>query len=120
VRNLFTAYRALALIVGVLLTVLVFVGLPLEYLTDKGTSAHQLGESLTMYVGVAHGWIYMGYLAVAFALSRRLKWPVSFTALVLLAGVVPILIFWVERKVTQRVRDEHPELVVSASSTSVG
>jgi integral membrane protein len=119
VRNLFTAYRSLALIVGILLTVLVFIGVPLEYLSDPGTSAHDLGESLTMYVGIAHGWIYMAYLAVAFALSRRLKWPAGFTALVLLAGVVPILIFWVEHKVTQRVRAEHPELV-GASTPSVG
>ena len=32
--------------------------------------------------------------------------------LLLLAGLVPILIFWVEHKVTQRVRSEHPELVL--------
>ena len=118
-RNLFTTYRVLAMIVGVLLTVLVFVAVPLEYLAEEGTSLQLLGEDLTMYVGVAHGWIYMGYLAVAFALSRRLHWPMPFTGLVLLAGVVPILIFWVERQVTQRVRREHPELVgVSTSSTS--
>ncbi len=119
-RNLFTAYRALALIVGVLLTVLVFVAMPLKYLPADGTSLQVTGEHLTSFVGIAHGWIYMAYLVVSFALSRRLKWPVSFTALVLLAGLVPILIFWVERKVTQRVRDEHPELAATTSSTSVG
>jgi integral membrane protein len=113
VRNLFSAYRVLAMIVGVLLTVLVFVAMPLKYLTEDGSSVQVTGEHLTTFVGIAHGWIYMAYLVVAFALSRRMKWSMPFTALVLLAGLVPILIFWVERKVTQVVRAEHPELATA-------
>jgi integral membrane protein len=115
VRNLFTAYRVLAMIVGVLLTVLVFVAMPLKYLPDDGTSLQVTGDHLTAFVGVAHGWIYMVYLVVSFALSRRLRWPWPFTGLVLLAGLVPILIFWVEHRVTQRVRAENPELVVAGA-----
>jgi integral membrane protein len=113
VRNLFSAYRVLALIVGVLLTALVFVAMPLKYFPDDGTSLQVTGDHLTAFVGIAHGWIYMVYLVVSFALSRRAKWPLPFTALVLLAGLVPILIFWVERKVTQRMRAEHPELATA-------
>ena len=112
-RNLFTNYRILAFIVGILLTLLVFVAMPLKYLTSDGTSAQSLGDTLTSGVGIAHGWIYMVYLIVAFVLSRRARWPLPFTALVLLAGLVPILIFWVERQVTYRVRREHPELVAT-------
>ncbi len=119
-RNLFTAYRVLALIVGVLLTVLVFVAVPLKYLPADGTSLQVTGDHLTSFVGIAHGWLYMAYLVVSFALSRRLKWTLPFTLLVLLAGLVPILIFWVEHRVTQRVRAENPELVTSTTSTSVG
>ena len=112
-RNLFTAYRVLAMIVGVLLTVLVFVAMPLKYFPADGTSLQLTGKSLVTFVGVAHGWIYMVYLVVAFALSRRVKWSWPFTGLVLLAGVVPILIFWVEHRVTQKVRTEHPELATA-------
>ena len=112
VRNLFSAYRVLALVVGVLLTVLVFVAMPLKYLTDPG-SLQDTGTSLTAFVGVAHGWIYMVYLVVSFTLSRRLRWTWPFTGLVLLAGLIPILIFWVEHRVTQRVRVEHPELATA-------
>lgn len=112
-RNLFAAYRVLASIVGVLLTALVFVAMPLKYFTDDGTSLQVTGEHLTTFVGIAHGWIYMVYLVVSFALSRRAKWTFPFTLLVLLAGLIPILIFWVERKVTQRVRAEHPELAAA-------
>ncbi len=114
-RNLFTAYRVLAMIVGVLLTVLVFVAVPLKYLPEDGTSLQLTGDNLTTFVGVAHGWIYMAYLVVAFALSRRLRWTWPFTGLVLLAGVLPILIFWVEHRVHQKVRADHPELVTAGA-----
>jgi integral membrane protein len=113
VRNLFTAYRVLAMIVGILLTVLVFIAVPLKYFPDDGTSLQHTGDNLTSYVGVAHGWIYMVYLVVSFALSRRLRWSWPFTGLVLLAGLIPILIFWVEHQVTKRVRTEHPELAAA-------
>jgi integral membrane protein len=113
VRNLFSAYRVLALIVGVLLTALVFVAMPLKYFPDDGTSLQLTGDHLTAAVGIAHGWIYMVYLGVSFFLSRRARWSFPFTVLVLLAGLVPILIFWVERKVTQRVRREHPNLLAA-------
>jgi integral membrane protein len=115
VRNLFTAYRALAMIVGVLLTVLVFVAVPLKYFPADGTSLQTTGDNLTALVGVAHGWIYMVYLVVSFALSRRLKWTWPFTGLVLLAGLIPILIFWVEHRVTQRVRADRPDLVAAGA-----
>ncbi|HEY3015898.1 MAG TPA: DUF3817 domain-containing protein [Nocardioides sp.] len=109
--NLFRAYRVLALTVGVLLTILVFVGLPLEYLSSDGSGAEDAGKAITMYVGIAHGWLYMAYLVVAFFLSRKARWALGFTVLTLLAGVIPILIFWVEHRVVQKIRTETPELV---------
>jgi hypothetical protein len=33
----------------------------------------------------------------------------------LVAGLVPLLIFWVEHRVTQRMRTEHPELATAGS-----
>jgi integral membrane protein len=113
VRNLFTTYRVLAIIVGVLLTVLVFVAVPLKYFPADGTSLQTTGDNLTSLVGVAHGWIYMVYLVVSFTLARRLRWSWPFTGLVLLAGLIPILIFWVEHRATQKVRAEHPELAAA-------
>ena len=74
----------LAIIVGILLTVLVFVAVPLKYFPDEGTSTQVFGENLTSIVGVVHGWIYIAYVAVAFFLSRRVKWGPGFTVLVLL------------------------------------
>lgn len=113
-RNLYLTYRVLAMTVGVLLTVGTFVALPLKYFTPAGSAAQEIGESLWP-LWVAHGWIYMVYLVVAFLLARRARWTLPFTGLMLLAGTVPILIFIVERRVARLIRAEHSEALVSRS-----
>ena len=114
-----TRFRVMAYIVGVFLLILVFVAMPLKYLTADGTSLQDFGTELTSIVGVVHGWFYIAYFVVSFFLARRSRWDLGFTALVLLAGLIPILIFWVEHKVTQRVRRENPELA-PAGTASLG
>ena len=105
-RNLFTAYRWLALVVGVLLAFGSLVALPLKYLAAEGSSIQELGDTASI-VWVIHGWVFMVYVVVAFLLARRSGWAWQFTGLVLVAGLVPLLIFWVERRVAERFRAEH-------------
>jgi integral membrane protein len=92
-------YRVMAYIVGVLLIVLFFVAMPLKYLADSPT--------MVAVVGPVHGFLYMVYLVVAFHLAMRLRWPLTRTALLLLAGTVPVMSFVAERWVTARVRQAH-------------
>lgn len=99
-------YRVMANIVGVLLVVLILVGVPLKYLTADGTGPQLTGEWITQYLGVAHGWLYMLFLVMAFRLSRRAGWDLAFTVTTLLCGTVPLLSFWAERRATARVRHE--------------
>jgi integral membrane protein len=112
VKNLFNAYRVLALLVGVLLAFCALVAMPLKYLATEGSDLQRFGESASI-MWVAHGWVFMIYVVVAFFLSRRARWTPAFTILALAAGLIPLLIFWVEHKVTQRLRAEHPELVAA-------
>jgi integral membrane protein len=112
VKNLFNTYRVLAFIVGVLLAFCALVAMPLKYLASEGSSLQQFGDSASI-MWVAHGWVFMIYVVVAFLLARRARWTISFTLLMLIAGLVPLLIFWVEHKVTQKVRAENPELVTT-------
>ena len=122
-RKNLTAYRVMATIVGVLLVVLCLVGVPLANFDGSsmwgvfdstpmwvtpGSSAHQLGEAITTYLGVAHGWLYMIFLFSAFLLSRRAGWDLPFTLVTLVCGTVPLLSFWAEHRATKRVRAEHP------------
>lgn len=106
--RLFTVYRVLALVVGVLLLVGT-VGFVLKYGLEDGSGLQRLGDDLTP-VWLVHGWIYMVYVVVAFVLSQKARWSIPQFLLMMVAGLVPGLIFWVERRVAERLRADHPEL----------
>jgi integral membrane protein len=86
----------MAWIVGVVLLILVGVAMPLKYLADR--------PQAVAVVGPIHGFLYMVYLVVTFDLALRMKWPLTRTVLLLLAGTVPVLSFVAERWVTRTVR----------------
>ena len=106
--GLFKTYRVLAFVVGVLL-LLGCIGSLLKYLLPEGDGLQQLGENLWP-VWVGHGWIFMIYVVVAFILTQRAGWALPRFLLMMIAGLVPGLIFWVEHRVATQLRAEHPEL----------
>lgn len=112
--TLFNVYRVLAFVVGVLLAFCALVAMPLKYLATDGSSIQQFGESASI-MWLFHGWIFMVYVVVAFLLARRARWSMAFTLLMLVAGLIPLLIFWVEHRVAQKVRAENPELVAPSA-----
>lgn len=107
-NKLFGAYRVLALTVGVLLLIGT-IGSLMKYLLTEGSSLQRLGADLAP-IWMLHGWVYIVYLVVAFVLTQRLKWSIGTFLLMLIAGLVPGLIFWVEHRAVRRMRAEHPEL----------
>jgi integral membrane protein len=112
--KLYRTQRALALTVGVLLAFCSLVALPLKYLALDGSSLQTFGENASIMWAV-HGWVFMVYVVASFMLARRAGWTIPFTLLVLVAGLVPLLIFWVEHRVTAKLRSEQPELVSPSS-----
>ena len=109
-KKLFNIYRSLAYVVGALLllgtTSVLLTGQLFNwtmYDVSHGSTAYKIGHPLGL-VWVAHGWIYIGYVIVAFLLSRHAGWTLRFLSVLLIAGLVPGLIFWVERLVEERVR----------------
>ncbi|MFC5261687.1 DUF3817 domain-containing protein [Kribbella qitaiheensis] len=92
VRGALTRYRIIAYIVGVMLLVLLFVAMPLKYLGDNPAAMN--------VVGPLHGFLYVVYLLGAFDLARRVRWSLGRMILVALAGTIPFLSFYAERKVT--------------------
>ncbi|MFI6254615.1 DUF3817 domain-containing protein [Micromonospora zamorensis] len=87
-----TRYRVIAWIVGVVLIMLVVIGMPLKYVFDNAVVVETIGP--------AHGFLYMIYLVAAFDLSRRADWPLKRMLLVMLAGTVPFVSFYAERRVS--------------------
>jgi integral membrane protein len=101
-----TRYRVIAWIVGVVLIVLVVIGMPLKYAFDNPVVVET--------VGPAHGFLYMIYLVAAFDLARRADWPLKRMLAIMLAGTVPFVSFYAERRVTgwlARPADRTPEPV---------
>jgi len=108
VTKLFNVYRVLALVVGVLLVVGTLGSLA-KYLLEDGTTLQRLGDDLTP-IWLIHGWIYIVYVVVAFLLSQKARWSIPQLLLMLVAGLIPGLIFWVEHRVAVRLREDNPEL----------
>jgi integral membrane protein len=109
VNGLVTAYRILAFVVGILLAFCSLVALPCKYLLTEGSSLQQFGEDASI-MWLFHGWIFMVYVVVAFLLARKAGWSVGFTVVALAAGLIPLLIFWVERRVVHKLEAENPDL----------
>jgi integral membrane protein len=51
-------------------------------------------------VGPTHGFLYVIYLLASFDLWRRVRWSLPRLVLVALAGTIPFLSFYAERKTT--------------------
>ncbi|MET7478955.1 DUF3817 domain-containing protein [Streptomyces sp. NPDC005648] len=108
-KSVLTRYRVLAYTTGVLL-VLLCLSMIAKYGLDIDGAA-----DFTRVVAIAHGWLYVVYLVVAFDLGSKAKWPVGKQLWVLLAGTIPTAAFFVERKITHeleaRVAEESPAVV---------
>lgn len=90
-------YRVLAFVIGIGLALLVFVGIPLQI------AGH---ASLEEIVGPIHGFFYIVYLVVALDLARRARFRFGEMLAMVGAGLLPILAFVIERRITRRVRTE--------------
>lgn len=97
-----TIYRVIAYVVGVFLVVLMLIGMPLKYF--GGDQYGPLGTQIVMYVGVLHGWLYMGLLIAAYNLGRKVNWPWVRLLLIALGGTVPFMSFVAEHFATKDVR----------------
>ena len=108
-KGLVITYRVLAYVVGILLAFCSLVALPLKYLATEGSTLQQFGEDASI-MWLFHGWIFAIYVVVTFFLARKAGWSIAFTILALVAGLVPLLIFWVEHQVMQKLKAENPDL----------
>jgi integral membrane protein len=86
-------YRIIAWTVGVVLLVLVLIAMPVKYVGGN--------DGLVGAVGPVHGFLFIVYVALTFDLGRRARWPLGRMVLVMLAGTIPFLSFWTERKVSR-------------------
>jgi len=93
--RLLLTYRVISMVTGVGLIILVFVAMPLKYFGGH--------NGPVAVVGQIHGFLYMIYVVVALVLAYTRRWHPVKALLVLLAGTIPLAVFFAEHKV---VKDE--------------
>ena len=97
VRPRLTFFKVMAFVVGVGLLLLV-AEMVLSYgFQMKGD------ENPLHWWPQPHGFIYMLYLVATALLGFKVGWSLTKMVLVMLAGCVPFLSFWVERRVAREV-----------------
>lgn len=87
-------YRVMAYITGVLIIVVCFAGIPLQF------AAHN--TFIVNDIGTLHGFLYIVYIVFAYLLAQKLKMKMGPTVLLLLAGTIPVMTFFVERWMMRR------------------
>jgi integral membrane protein len=96
-------YRIIALIVSVLLVVLFFIGLPLQYAAGIG--------GVDEIVGIAHRVFFDPlYILLTFDLGRRVRMHPVQILLTAAAGTIPLVSFYAERRTTKYMRDREAAL----------
>lgn len=109
VRSALLRYRVFAWATGFGLLVLTYSLLryPLHWWADYELPA---GEAISRVLGPIHGTLYIILLITTFDLGTRVRWPWSRMLLTALAGTIPFLSFYAERK---NQRDVHAKLARS-------
>ncbi|MEI2718231.1 MAG: DUF3817 domain-containing protein [Candidatus Nanopelagicales bacterium] len=90
-------FQIMAFVTGVVLGFMTVIGLPYKYITGEVTTWYSLGW-------MAHGWLYIAYVAVSLDLVFRLRWHLGRALLILIAGTIPFMSFVAEWWVTKRVK----------------
>ncbi|MDU7361620.1 MAG: DUF3817 domain-containing protein [Propionibacteriaceae bacterium] len=102
IKNALRIYQVLAWVVGILLVLLTLVAMPIKYLAHDGR--------MVQYVGVTHGWLYAILLISVVNLTMKIKWSWKWLLGIALAGTVPFLSFFAERKATKYVQQRIDEI----------
>ena len=92
VAGALTRYRVMAIVTGTFLLA-VFAGLLVKQFVDNTTL-----DSITGVIAVAHGWIYIVYLAATVHLWFLMHWGFKRLIVMALGGVVPFLSFFLEHR----------------------
>lgn len=84
------SFKYIALLEGISLLLLLFFAMPMKYIYE-----------LPIYVkviGMAHGLLFIAYIALAVMLKIEEKWPIKKFVIVCIASIIPFGTFYVEKK----------------------
>lgn len=83
-------FRLTAILEGISYLLLFGVGMPLKYMADMPTP--------NIYIGYAHGFLFMAYAILAVVVCVEKKWSLSRFTILFIASLVPFGTFWADKK----------------------
>jgi integral membrane protein len=83
-------FRVIAFFEGVSYILLLFIAVPIKYIFDDPTYVKLLG--------MPHGILFMIYIIFSFIVNIKLKWNIKELFIILIASLVPLGTFYVDRK----------------------
>jgi len=96
-RAAMARYRFMALVTGVMLLILC-VELGIKYGVGAVTDVDGIMPFIA-WVPFAHGWIYVVYLVTVADLWSKMRWGFGRLVTMVIAGVVPVMSFVLEKKI---------------------
>ncbi|WP_285921117.1 DUF3817 domain-containing protein [Actinomadura opuntiae] len=83
------AFRVVSIAEATSFLVLLLIAMPLKYGADLPVAVQVMGP--------IHGILFLGYVGLAFLAGEKLGWGLKRTVLALVAAVLPVAPFFVER-----------------------
>ncbi len=84
------SFKVIAILEGISFLAILFVTMPLKYLFEMPYP--------NQVVGMAHGFLFLIYIVLAFLVKTELKWCLKTLLIVLACSIIPFGTFWMERK----------------------
>lgn len=115
IRRTVAVYKVSSIITGSFLLLLCLMmilrygfGVDIEFLGPYGFLALTpkdliVGINLSTVILIVHGWLYVLYLACDFLLWRYIRWSFAKFLFIALGGIIPLLSFFLERRVPRDV-----------------
>ncbi|TBW29127.1 DUF3817 domain-containing protein [Gramella sp. KN1008] len=83
-------FKWVSLLEGLSFLLLLLIAMPLKYFFDM--------PQMVSHVGMAHGILFIGYIAMALTLVKPMEWNLKQTALIMGCSLIPFGPFYVEKK----------------------
>ena len=87
------SFRSIALLEGISTLALYFFAMPMKYIANDPIYVKN--------IGMAHGILFMLYIAFAILIKNEQKWDSKTFAIVCLASIFPFGSFYIEKKYLQ-------------------
>ncbi|MCK6606943.1 integral membrane protein [Flavobacterium aquaticum] len=87
------SFRSIALLEGISTLALYFFAMPMKYIANDPIYVKN--------IGMAHGVLFMLYIAFAILIKNQQKWDAKTFAIVCLASIFPFGTFYIEKKYLQ-------------------